>query len=283
MDSLCVYQHRRSDSGAVFYVGKGPVSRSTDLRSRNAHWRAIVARFGHSVEIVCDGLDDERALALEIMLIQFYGRRDLGTGSLVNMTDGGDGVRGRIMPPVSVETRSKKSAALKGRKKSPEHIAKCAASLRGRVIPVAQRAAVSAALKGRPQSPEHVAKRAAAITGEKSPMWGKTLSLETRAKISVASKGRRLTQEWAANISAGKRGEIRADSSSGLAGVSASGLRWRARITDANGRRFSLGLHRTKEDAARAYDLAAVRMLGPAARLNYPISTMQDCGHAASQ
>jgi AP2 domain/HNH endonuclease len=62
----------------------------------------------------------------------------------------------------------------------------------------------------------------------------------------------------------------RSDNTSGFKGVHfhSRAARWQARIK-ANGRRISLGLYKTSEAAAIAYDLAAKRYFGDFARTNF--------------
>lgn len=100
-----VYIHRRADTGEVFYVGKGTVrlrhstqqcDRAHAKDSRNKWWRAIVEKHGYSVEIVASCVDDDAAKALEVELIAQYGRANIGRGTLVNLTDGGDGHAGLV-------------------------------------------------------------------------------------------------------------------------------------------------------------------------------------------
>jgi hypothetical protein len=115
-----LYQHIRLDTEEIFYFGIGMDDRPWVVGGRNIHWRRIVKKHGYRVEVLEEGLSWYQACELEKMLIALHGRRDLGTGPLVNMTDGGDGVAGKVVSP---ETRAKISASqtgkTKGKKKPP--------------------------------------------------------------------------------------------------------------------------------------------------------------------
>lgn len=101
-----VYRHRRLDNFQVFYVGIGKnkyrAYEKSPLR-RSEYWSRVVNKCGHEVEIVADNLSYEDAKELECFLIQLYGRKDLGTGQLINMTDGGDGALNSTNRPWSKE------------------------------------------------------------------------------------------------------------------------------------------------------------------------------------
>lgn len=148
-----VYAYLRAD-GTPYYIGKG--------KGRRA-WNP-----GHSVKVPEDktritmlheNLSEEMAFELEVQLIKEFGRKDLGTGILRNLTDGGDGPSGAI---VSEEKRRKISEANKG-KPSP---------MKGRSNP-----GLSAALKGKTKTPEHIEKVRNALKGKPNP------------KVSQARKG----------------------------------------------------------------------------------------------
>lgn len=110
-----VYLHRRNDTGEVFYVGKGSLrprqktqvcDRAHARDRRNPRWRNIANKHGFSVDLFASCESDEFAQHLERELIASFGRSDLGNGSLVNMTDGGDGHAGLLVSPQSRKRRS---------------------------------------------------------------------------------------------------------------------------------------------------------------------------------
>jgi len=88
---MYVYRHRRLDNNTIFYIGIGSrKDRAYTKNSRNKYWKNITNKIKYQVEIIADNLERENACELEIFLIKQYGRKDLGLGKLVNMTDGGD-------------------------------------------------------------------------------------------------------------------------------------------------------------------------------------------------
>lgn len=93
---MVVYKHKKNNDDTVFYIGIGNSKRPSCIKDRNFHWTNVANKYGFYSEIVFSGLTKEEAVKAEIWLISIYGRIDLGTGVLVNMTDGGDGVRNWI-------------------------------------------------------------------------------------------------------------------------------------------------------------------------------------------
>lgn len=104
-----VYTHIKP-CGEVFYVGIGSSkNRAYSPNGRNRFWKKIKEKYGYEVKIIKDNISWEEAQELEIFIIDFYGRRDLGLGTLCNLTDGGEG---QLNP--SKEVRNKMSLAKKG-------------------------------------------------------------------------------------------------------------------------------------------------------------------------
>lgn len=106
-----VYQHIRKDTNTIFYIGIGSNSSRAYVKDkRNKYWENIVNKHGYDIKITHEDICWEEACVIEKYLIDFYGRKDLGKGELVNMTDGGDGI-----PNISEESRKKISEAAKKR------------------------------------------------------------------------------------------------------------------------------------------------------------------------
>jgi hypothetical protein len=87
-----VYLHRKQTDNSIFYVGKGTGKRAWKTSGRNSKWNRIVSKYGFTVDIVFDDLDEETAFACEkdaILELRSFGY------DLCNMTDGGEGATGR--------------------------------------------------------------------------------------------------------------------------------------------------------------------------------------------
>jgi hypothetical protein len=167
-----LYRHIRLDKNEPFYIGigsddKGNYTRSNAHKNRNKHWENIVAKTEYRVDILCDDMTWEEVIKKEIEFIALYGRTDLKTGTLCNLTSGGDGFAGGIFTEehrrklsvasknISIETRKKMSLANKGKKLSDEHKRKIGLASKGRksVRTEEQKKNISNILKGIKKSP----------------------------------------------------------------------------------------------------------------------------------
>jgi hypothetical protein len=98
-----VYKHIRKDTNEPFYIGIGSrKDRATTRDGRTPLWHNIVNKHGYLIEILHYDISIDEAKELEIKYISEIGRKDLGKGPLINLTDGGDG---QFNP--SVSTRDK--------------------------------------------------------------------------------------------------------------------------------------------------------------------------------
>lgn len=175
VNNIKVYTHTRLDTNAIFYIGIGSEKRPYSKKDRNNWWKNITNKTTYKIDIIHENLSWIEACKIEKELINFYGRKDLGLGELVNMTDGGDGAKGIKS---SLETRKKISNALfgntyasgnKGKQKSESHKKNMSISALGK--------------KKGPMSQEHKNKLSKSNTG-------RLTSIETRKKLSDSNKGK---------------------------------------------------------------------------------------------
>ena len=149
------YAYLREDK-TPYYIGKGKGNRLYKKDSR------VFAPPKDKSRIIFlkQNLTEEEAFKHEIYMIFLYGRKDLGTGILYNMTNGGEGSSGCIP---SEETRRKLSDAQKGEKNHNY----------GKIFSEEHRRKLSEASKGRTHSEETKRKQSEVKIGKNNPNYGK--------------------------------------------------------------------------------------------------------------
>lgn len=174
---MLLYFHKKP-CGEIFYVGIGNKKRPYIKQSRSKWWHNIVNKYGYNVEIISENLTHEQAVILEKFYIKDIGRRDLKTGTLINQTDGGDGI---INP--TQEIRDKIGAAHKGMKHSAKTLKQMSDVKLGKIKTKEHRKNLSISLVGKLKSDTH------------------------KTNISIAKKGKELTE--AQRLSNKRNGENR--------------------------------------------------------------------------
>jgi len=150
-----LYRHIRLDKNEPFYIGIAThLKRAYDKSSRkNKIWQSIISKTDYEVEILFDDLTREQVLEKEKEFIALYGRIDKKTGTLCNLTDGGEDFTGqwnkgrkaseetkkklseaqKKRPPYTLERNLKISNALKNKPKSEEHKQKLSQHFKGKL------------------------------------------------------------------------------------------------------------------------------------------------------
>lgn len=159
------------------YVGKGCKDRWMHhfVRPKRNHWtnhllKSITLERPIRVELLVFSCE-RAAKDKEIEIIQTIGRRDLGTGTLYNQTDGGDGGTN-----LSEEARQKISKALRGRPRP-----QCSHKYSEK-----SRLQMSVAQKARFEKPEERARVSQTMSRWNREQWAKRTTEESSA---IANKG----------------------------------------------------------------------------------------------
>lgn len=196
-----VYRHIRLDINQPFYIGVSTVNhRKGHKWARNFMWKDIVSKTAYEIEVLFDDISLEFAYEKEIEFIKLYGRLDLCTGTLCNLTNGGVGSNGLKQ---SKETVEKRMIQIRGRKApwatgNPNFV-------KGRVVDVETRKRLGAAHKG-----IHITftdKRLKADSEKRRPVLMYTLSGEFIKEfegIGVASREMRLDCGAISKVANGK-------------------------------------------------------------------------------
>ena len=171
MGDTVVYQWIRKD-GSPYYIGIGnpkrPYTGRRGCGSPPPRERIVILH---------EDLEWEEACEIEKELIAFYGRKDVGTGILRNLTDGGDGILGYKHTDEEKKRRSKASMG----KNNPYY--------------------------GKKHSEETKRKMSERFSGKNNPNYGKKRPKETREKISKAKRGQKPSEEARRKMSESKKGK----------------------------------------------------------------------------
>ena len=187
------YAYLREDK-TPYYIGKG-----TGKRIYSTNKRIKPPKDKSRIIFLKQNLTEEEAFKHEVYMIDVFGRKDLGTGILVNMTNGGEGASGWVPSEEnkknisdakknpSEETRRKISDAKKN--PSEETRKKMSDVQKGKILTEETRRKISVANKDKILSEEHKKKISDAQKGNKNHNYGKTAPEETRKRMSDAHKG----------------------------------------------------------------------------------------------
>jgi NUMOD3 motif-containing protein len=190
------------ENSLPYYVGKGKGDRAFVSDGHGVHRPKDKARI-----LIQNWESEEKAFEMEKWWIAFYGRKDLGTGCLRNLTDGGEGpsgfsesirskmstsqkaafaagrIHGMLGKRHTEESKQKNAEAHRGKKHTKETCHKMSNSRKGHETSEAVRSKISASNMGHGFTPETLEKM-------RKAKLGRSLSEEHKQALREASKSR---------------------------------------------------------------------------------------------
>jgi hypothetical protein len=167
MNNYYTYAYLRED-GTPYYIGKGRGKRIYSKINRK-----VGVPTKTKILFLKQNLTEEEAFLHEEYMIAVLGRKDLGTGILRNLTDGGEGASGAVRTEKFKENLRRINT-------------------------------------GKKLSKEHIEKIRIANIGEKNPNFGKKASGLTKKRMSLAQRGKKHHNScwWLIEFSNGKNIKI---------------------------------------------------------------------------
>lgn len=191
MKKFYVYLYSCPIRNEYIYVGKGSGNRCEDHLSRTDN-SPLTARLKWLrkqnsepiIEIIQSGLSPKASYAIEMFFISSIGRKDKGVGSLLNLTDGGDG------PVGYMHTESAKERIRKARlgSKSPE------SAVRNMSLAQKKRFSVTCVPDATKQKMSNAHR-------------GLKISEETKKKMSISHGGKKMSELAKQNLSISSKGK----------------------------------------------------------------------------
>ena len=147
-----VYAYLRID-GTPYYIGKGCKNRAFTPHTTCS---GKLPKDKSRIVFLETNLTNCGALALERRMIRWYGRKDIGTGILRNLSDGGEGSTGYKPSAAQKEHLSK---VLTGKVRTTAHKEHLSKVMTGRKFSDYTKSKMAEAKRGTKQSPEHIRNR----------------------------------------------------------------------------------------------------------------------------
>ncbi len=171
------YAYLRED-GTPYYIGKGKGYRVYDKHNRTSP----PPKNRNRIIFLKQNLTEEEAFKHEIYMIAVFGRKDLGTGILRNLTSGGDGCSGLIQ--------------------TEEHRKKISKANRGRVMSMKNRQKVSELMKVRERNLHTEETKIKMSESHKSSVF----TDEHKENLRKSAKGRKHTEKTKEKMSKQRKG-----------------------------------------------------------------------------